>query len=74
MLARGDLDGIVLFNSEGDDLYAGILVAQEAGALVLDFQGEAFAGMHPEPYIVACRPQQKEAFIRLVEQALTPHA
>lgn len=28
MLAKGDIDGIVLYNSEGDDLYSGILMVQ----------------------------------------------
>lgn len=34
MLAKGDLDGIVLYNSEGDDLYSGILMVKEAGGSV----------------------------------------
>lgn len=66
MLARGDLDGIVLYNSEGDDLYSGILMAKEAGAIVVDFQGKEFEGMHPEPYIIACHPEHKQSFIDLV--------
>jgi myo-inositol-1(or 4)-monophosphatase len=71
MLARGDLDGIVLFDSEGDDLYSGILVAKEAGAVVMDFHGSDFEGMNPEPYIIACRPELKHSFIGLVENALS---
>ena len=39
MLARGDLHGVVLYNSEGEDLYAGLLLAQEAGVKVTDFAG-----------------------------------
>ncbi|WP_261808240.1 hypothetical protein [Paenibacillus sp. N3.4] len=39
VLARGNLHGIVLYNSEGEDLYAGILLAQEAGVKVTDFEG-----------------------------------
>lgn len=39
MLARGDLHGVVLYNSEGEDLYAGLLLAQEAGVKVTDFSG-----------------------------------
>lgn len=34
MLAKGDIDGIVLYNSEGDDLYSGILMVKEAGGLL----------------------------------------
>lgn len=70
MLARGDLDGIVLYNSEGDDLYAGILMAREAGAAVIDFSGSAFTGMHPEPYLIACRPEHQAMFLALVREAL----
>lgn len=45
-LAKGDIDGIVLYNSEGDDLYAGILMVKEAGGIVIDFEGNPFEGMH----------------------------
>lgn len=68
MLARGDLDGIILYNSEGDDLYAGLLIAKEAGAIIMDFRGESFEGMHPEPYIIACHPAYKHLFLDLVSQ------
>lgn len=67
MLARGDLDAIVLYNSEGDDLYAGILMAKEAGAAVIDFQGRDFEGMDSEPYIIACHPEHKQSFLAWVE-------
>lgn len=70
MLARGDLDGIVLYNSEGDDLYSGLLVAKEAGAVIVDFNGADFQGMNPEPYIIACHPEHKHFFIELVGHAL----
>jgi myo-inositol-1(or 4)-monophosphatase len=69
MLARGDLDGIVLFNSEGDDLYAGILLAKEAGAAVTDFYGNDFEGMSPEPYIIACHPEHHAAYMDIVQRA-----
>jgi myo-inositol-1(or 4)-monophosphatase len=39
MLAKGDIDGIVLYNSKGDDLYSGILMVKEAGGVVVDFEG-----------------------------------
>lgn len=67
MLARGDLDGIVLYDSEGEDLYAGLLLAQEAGALTMDFRGHSFVGKPPVSYILACRPEDREAFCRLVQ-------
>jgi myo-inositol-1(or 4)-monophosphatase len=70
MLARGDLDGIVLYNSEGDDLYAGVLMAKEAGAAVIDFAGQDFEGMQAEPYIIACHPDYKQAFMDIVGQSM----
>lgn len=70
MLARGDLDGIVLYNSEGDDLYAGVLMAKEAGAVVTDFAGRPFEGMHAEPYIVACHPELHEELLAMVGAGL----
>ncbi|MFC4546507.1 inositol monophosphatase family protein [Paenactinomyces guangxiensis] len=66
MLARGDIDGVLLYNSEGDDLYAGLLVAREAGAITVDYNGNPFVGMKKEPYILACHPDRKEEFLRLV--------
>lgn len=70
MLARGDIDGIVLYNSEGDDLYSGLLVAKEAGAAIVDFNGANFEGMNPEPYIIACHPEHTHLFVQLVEQTI----
>lgn len=70
MLASGQLDGIVLYNSEGDDLYSGILVAKEAGAVIVDYNGVEFNGMNPEPYIIACYPEHKHQFIEMVGQTI----
>ncbi|WP_010274602.1 inositol monophosphatase family protein [Paenibacillus senegalensis] len=70
MLARGDLDGIVLYNSEGDDLYAGLLVAREAGAVIMDFDGNEFHGMSSEPYIIACAPEHRQQWLELVQQVM----
>jgi len=70
MLAQGELDGIVLYNSEGDDLYAGVLLALEAGAQVFDFEGNPFDRMNPEPYLIACHPEQRETFLAIVRQGL----
>ncbi|OXM88205.1 inositol monophosphatase family protein [Paenibacillus rigui] len=70
LLARGNLDGIVLYNSEGDDLYSGLLLVQEAGGLVLQFDGTPFTGMHSEPYIIACPPDRKERLMCLVNEGL----
>ncbi|MDP5274158.1 inositol monophosphatase family protein [Chengkuizengella axinellae] len=70
MLARGDIDGVVLYNSEGDDLYSGLLLAKEAGAMIMDFEGNTFEGMNPEPYIIACHPDHKERFLEIVKEGL----
>lgn len=70
MLAKGDLDGIILYNSEGDDLYSGILMVKEAGGIVMDFEGNPFEGMNEEPYLIACHPDHKDYFLRVVKEGL----
>ncbi|WP_454190933.1 inositol monophosphatase family protein [Paenibacillus sp. Marseille-Q7038] len=70
MLAKGDIDGIVLYNSEGDDLYSGILMVKEAGGIVIDFEGNPFSGMNEEPYIIACHPDHKQELLRIVRDGL----
>jgi myo-inositol-1(or 4)-monophosphatase len=70
MLAKGDIDGIVLYNSEGDDLYSGVLMVQEAGGIVIDFAGNPFNEMCEEPYLIACHPDYKEYFMRMVQDGL----
>ncbi|MCR8656418.1 inositol monophosphatase family protein [Paenibacillus endoradicis] len=70
MLAKGDLDGIVLYNSEGDDLYSGILMVKEAGGIVIDFEGNDFIGMNNEPYLIACHPDHKDDLLRVVNEGL----
>lgn len=74
MLARGQLDGIVLFDSEGDDLYAGVLIAKEAGVLVRNFDGTDFRGMEANPCLVAGRPESVGQLLRLVERTSEPPA
>lgn len=71
MLARGDLAGLVLYNSEGCDLYAGLLLAREAGVRVTDFRGTPVTGACPaEPYLVAAHPDNHAELLRIVQQAL----
>lgn len=70
MLAKGDIEGIVLYNSEGDDLYSGILMVKEAGGIVVDFDGNPFVGMNEEPYIIACHPDHKQELLRIVREGL----
>lgn len=70
MLAKGDIDGIILYNSEGDDLYSGILMVKEAGGIVIDFEGNDFTGMSNEPYLIACHPDNKDYFLDMVKKGL----
>ncbi|WP_159884196.1 inositol monophosphatase family protein [Paenibacillus puerhi] len=70
MLAKGDIEGIVLYNSEGGDLYAGVLLVLEAGGLVLDFEGRPFEGMLDHPYLIACHPDNREQLVAIVQQGL----
>lgn len=70
MLAKGDIDGIILYNSEGDDLYSGVLMVKEAGGIVIDFHGKPFTGMQEEPYIIACHPNHKDELLRIVNLGL----
>jgi myo-inositol-1(or 4)-monophosphatase len=71
MLARGAIDGVVLFDSEGDDLYSGLLLVKEAGGVVMDFEGRSFYGMNPEPYLIACHPDLRETLLKLVRDGLS---
>lgn len=71
MLAKGDLDGIILYNSEGDDLYSGILMVKEAGGIVVDFEGNPFTGMKEEPYLIACHPDHKNDLLKVVRAGLS---
>ena len=72
MLAKGELDGIILYNSEGDDLYSGILMVKEAGGIVVDFEGNEFTRTDPSsaPYFIACHPDHKDHFLKLVKEGL----
>src|SRR5690606_34043433 len=71
MLAKGDIDGIILYNSEGDDLYSGILMVKEAGGIVIDFEGNSFIGMNDEPYLIACHPDHKDDLLKVVSEGLS---
>ncbi|MCR8645013.1 inositol monophosphatase [Paenibacillus sp. N1-5-1-14] len=70
MVAKGDMDGLVLYRSAGADLYSGILMVQEAGGAVVDFEGKPYTDMLDRPYLVACHPAQQESFIGLVKEGL----
>ncbi|MDQ6421624.1 inositol monophosphatase [Paenibacillus sp. LHD-117] len=70
MLARGDLDAIIVYDSEGEDLYSGLLIAKEAGCEIVDFEGRLFNGVNNQPFLIACLPRNREYFIRMVEAGL----
>lgn len=70
MLARGDLDGIIVYNSEGEDLYSGLLIVKEAGGVVVDYDGNPFTGMSSQPYLIACHPKYQNYFINMVKDGL----
>ncbi|WNR44972.1 inositol monophosphatase family protein [Paenibacillus roseipurpureus] len=79
MLARGDLHGVVLYNSEGEDLYAGLLLVQEAGVKVTDFSGNPIPwlnggtgtpGTDEAAYVVAAVPAYHAELLQLVQEGL----
>ncbi|PPA70986.1 inositol monophosphatase family protein [Jeotgalibacillus proteolyticus] len=70
MLAKGDIDAIILYNSEGEDLYSGLLMVKEAGGAVLDFSGEEFQTVSGTPYFIACHPEHKDYVMELVHKGL----
>ncbi|UJF32876.1 inositol monophosphatase family protein [Paenibacillus hexagrammi] len=72
MLARGDLHGIVLYNSEGEDLYAGLLLAQEAGVRITDFAGNPIDRVEAgtAPYMVAAVPNYHDELLRIVQEVI----
>ncbi|CAM4405259.1 inositol monophosphatase [Paenibacillus alkaliterrae] len=73
MLARGDLDGIIVYNSEGEDLYSGLLMVKEAGGIVIDYEGTPFTGMRSQPYLIACHPTHQDYFLNMVREGLSVH-
>jgi myo-inositol-1(or 4)-monophosphatase len=70
MLARGDLDAIIVYNSEGEDLYSGLLMVKEAGGIIVDYEGNSFTGMIGQPYLIACHPEHQSYFMNLVKEGL----
>ncbi|MFF2888236.1 inositol monophosphatase family protein [Paenibacillus sp. NPDC057967] len=70
MLARGDLDAIMVYHSEGEDLYSGILLAMEAGAVVVDFEGNPFSGSADQPCLIACHPEHMSTFMSMVAEGM----
>ncbi|MNI27149.1 Inositol-1-monophosphatase [compost metagenome] len=71
MMARGDLLGTVLYNSVGEDLYSGLLLAQEAGVKVTDFDGKEIGNQaEMKPYLVAAVPEFHAELLAMVQEAV----
>lgn len=71
MLARGDLGGIVLYKSEGEDLFAGVLIAMEAGVKVTDIEGRTINNWERAvPCLVAAHPDDHDQLLSIVRESL----
>jgi myo-inositol-1(or 4)-monophosphatase len=69
MLARGDLDAVFVYDSEGEDLNAGLLLAREAGATVLDFSGRQWDGTPGRRCFLACHPDHADLLLSWIREA-----
>ncbi|MFC7441215.1 inositol monophosphatase family protein [Laceyella putida] len=67
LLAQGHIDAMVVYRSGGVDLYGGMLLAREAGAVTVDYEGKAFNRIDPEATLIACHPDRLEEVIKLVQ-------
>ncbi|MFB4160868.1 inositol monophosphatase [Geomicrobium sp. JSM 1781026] len=70
MLAKGKLDGIVLYDSEGYDLYSGMLMVKEARGEIIDFDGRDVSQMLSRPKLIACHANKKSQMLQLVNEGL----
>ncbi|WP_246026948.1 inositol monophosphatase family protein [Laceyella sacchari] len=66
LLAQGQIDAMVVYRSGGVDMYAGMLLAREAGAVTVDYGGKAFEGIDPDASLIACHPEKLTEIIKLV--------
>jgi myo-inositol-1(or 4)-monophosphatase len=74
MLARGDIDGIVLYQSGSVDLQAGTLIAQEAGIEVRGLDGapfdDRFGSVDEQRSLVAGHPAVIDRLLSLVQETI----
>lgn len=70
MLAKGDIDGIVLYNSESEDLYSGLILVKEAGGTIIDFKGNEVIEIVDTPYLIAAHPNNISKIQELVRSGL----
>ena len=66
LLAWGGLDALVSFESEYEDMYAGLLIAKEAGVVVSNFNGENIA--NSERKIIASKNKIAQNIIDLINK------
>jgi len=70
LVAEGKIDGIVIFDNEAEDLYPGILLVQEAGGVVCDFDGKNFDGEARRTSVIGCHPDSRDSILALVQSGL----
>ncbi len=70
LIAEGQIDGMVVFDNEAEDLYPGILLLQEAGGLVMDFEGKPFSGKRERASLIGCHPARGDAILKIVRDFL----
>ncbi|WP_164491791.1 inositol monophosphatase family protein [Staphylospora marina] len=70
MLARGDLDAVVVYRSGGLDLFAGLLVAMEAGSEVRWVDADRSPGLNGPVSLVAAKPGRMDEIWSLVREGL----
>jgi myo-inositol-1(or 4)-monophosphatase len=68
MLARSDLDAVFVYDSEGEDLNAGLLLSREAGAAVVEFSGREWDGMPGQRCVLACHPEHTDLFLSWLKE------
>ncbi len=73
MLARADIDGIVLYQAGSVDLQAGTLIAQEAGIQIYELDGapfdDRFSSVDEKRSLVAGRPGVAQRLLERVQAA-----
>lgn len=68
MLAGGYVDAIILYEPEKDDLYAGLLIAKEAGYITIDFHGQPVEIVDSLSCFIACHPKNIGVITQLVQE------
>ena len=72
MLARGSLEGLIVYDSEREDLFAGALLTAEAGAKLTTLDGDLFTGAASPPSLLAGHPDNHAILRRIIDEAERP--